>query len=193
MFVGLVDGDGNDDEGDEEALVVETETEQRQNTILNDNEDDEDEEIPPREVSSSRARVSSSPSSRVRVSSIPPRPQLQSLGWQEEWSFGCIDIKRCPMIIKPFACLIQLLLFVAISAVATVWFFGITLIIFFFGGELLMYKATYETKENNKLMKRYKSEGVNVDGNVERIWSDWEHSRGGSDSPDFILVERAHS
>ena len=63
-FVGLVDGDGNDDEGDEEALVVETETEQRQNTILNDNEDEEV-EISPREVSSSRARVSSSPSSRV--------------------------------------------------------------------------------------------------------------------------------
>jgi len=40
-------------------------------------------------------------------------------------------------------------------------------------------------------MKRYKNEGVNVDGNVERIWSDWEPSRGGSDSPDFILVERA--
>ena len=174
-------------------MAAEVETEQYQNEYLNDNADDEEVivDITPREVSSSR--VSSSPSSRVRVSSIPPRPQLQSLGWQEEWSFGCIDIKRCPMIIKPFACLIQLLLFVAISAVATVWFFGITLIIFFFGGELLMYKATYETKENNKLMKRYKSEGVNVDGNVERIWSDWEHSRGGSDSPDFILVERAHS
>ena len=180
-----VDGDSNsnDDIEGEAAVVLDTETEQYQDEDPNGRE----EEVPPREVSSCRTRVSSSSSS-----SIPPPPQLQSpSGWQEEWSFGCIDIKRCPMIIKPFACLIQLLLFVAISAVATVWFFGITLIIFFFGGELLMYKATYEAKENNKLMKRYKSEGVNVDGNVERIWSDWEHSRGGSDSPDFILVERA--
>ena len=38
-------------------------------------------------------------------------------------------------------------------------------------------------------MEKYKNEGVNVDGNVERIWSDWEPSRGGSDSPDFILVD----
>jgi len=53
------------------------------------------------------------------------------------------------MILKPFACLIQLPLFIAISAVATVWFFSITLIMFFFGGELLMYKATYEAKESN--------------------------------------------
>ena len=193
-FIGLVDGDGNDDEEDEAAAAAEVETEQYQNEYLNDNADDEEVivDITPREVSSSR--VSSSPSSRVRVSSIPPRPQLQSLGWQErqeEWGFRCIDIQRCPMILKPFACLIQVLLFIAVSAVYTVCFFGMTLIMFFFGGELLMYQATYAAKESNKLMKRYKNEGVNVDGNVERIWSDWEYCSGGSDSPDFILVERA--
>jgi len=107
-----------------------------------------------------------------QVSSIPPRPQLSRRGWQEEWSFGYIN--QCPMILKPFACLIQLLLFIAVSAVYTVCFFGMTLIMFFFGG-VSMYQATYAAKESNKLMKKYKNEGVNVDGYVERIWSDWEH------------------
>lgn len=166
-FVGLVDGNEED-----EASAAEVETEQYQNEYLNDNADDEEVgvDITPREVSSSR--VSSSPSSRVQVSSIPPRPQLSRRGWQEEWSFGYIN--QCPMILKPFACLIQLLLFIAVSAVYTVCFFGMTLIMFFFGG-VSMYQATYAAKESNKLMKKYKNEGVNVDGYVERIWSDWEH------------------
>ena len=96
-----VDGDSNsnDDIEGEAAVVLDTETEQYQNEDPNGRE----EEVPPREVSSCRTRVSSS------SSSIPPPPQLQSpSGWQEEWSFGCIDIQRCPMILKPFACLIQL-------------------------------------------------------------------------------------
>eukprot|EP01083_Nonionella_stella_P108632 316116_1 len=99
---------------------------------------------------------------------------------------------RCPMILKPFACLIQLIILFAVSAVSAVFFFGTILIITFFRGELLMYKATYEAKESNMLMKKYKNEGVNVDGNVERIWSDWEYRSGTSDTPStFILVERA--
>ena len=192
-FVGLVDGDGNDDEGDEAAVVVEEEPEQHQNEYLNDNEDEEV-EIPPREVSSSQTpRVSSSPSSRVRVSSIPPRPQVSRRGWQE-WSIF-FDIQRCPMILKPFACLIQLILVVAVGYAilipCMVYFFGMILFISFFGGEFLMYNAIYGAKKSNMLKEKYKNEGVTVVGNVERIWSDWEYCSGGSDSPDFILVERA--
>ena len=173
-----------DDEEDEAVEVVEAESEQHQN------EEEQPPSSPIGEVSSSRTRVEVS-SPVPHEYHIPPRPRPQRSSWQEEMSFGCIDMHRCPMILKPFACLVQLLVFFAAAAIGTVYFFGIALIIFFFGGELLMYRATVSAKESNMLVEKYKNEGVNVDGNVARIWSDWERGGGGSDSPDFILVERA--
>ena len=102
-----------DDEEDEAVEVVEAESEQHQN------EEEQPPSSPIGEVSSSRTRVEVS-SPVPHEYHIPPRPRPQRSSWQEEMSFGCIDMHRCPMILKPFACLVQLLVFFAAAAIGTV-------------------------------------------------------------------------
>ena len=176
LGIDVVDESSNHQDTEELGLVLDLELDNLfLGLVSNDNDEEEVQQQQPSSVSFNEEEIeqqpSSSPNDNEDEEDIPPRPPPPN------WFFPTdepitFDRHNCPMILKPFAWLFEILVVI----ILTVFFYGVVFNILlvvdvFFLPILFMYKATVLARESNILEKKYINEGVSADGVVVRRYS----------------------